>query len=401
MDIVFLLFAVLCFALAVNVIWPMYRHPRYSVFSFLFGWPVGELALHIIAVQVFLVFLVVVFGEVSGGLDALSLMLIAGGWVLLTYHYFSGFRAHARFSNLFGEDSNLSLNWRRLMRPFYHLKDHDLVVDKNIVYREVDGMRLKLDIRRKNDQLKDAPVLIQIHGGAWTKGYGSKNEQGLPLMQNLAQQGWVCVSVDYRLSPKATFPDHIIDCKHALAWVKDNIAEYGGDPNFIVLTGGSAGGHLSSLLALSVQEDAFHQNLAGRDFSVQGCVPFYGIYDLLDERRLQKSVGIEIVMRKSIIKETKTENPDLYRLMSPMTHISKEAPPFLIVHGDKDTLTSFDEARYFANTLRQHSRNTVSFAAIDGAQHAFEVFPSLRCDIVVAGVSAQVNAWHADYLRTG
>lgn len=399
MDIVFLLFAVLCFALALNVICPIYRHPKYAVFSFLFGWPAGELALHVVAVQAILVFLVVFLGEISGGMDALSLMLIATGWILLSYHYFSGFRAHARFSSLFGEDSNLSLNWQRLIRPFYHLKDHGLLVDKNIVYREVDGMRLKLDIRRKDKQLKDAPVLIQIHGGAWTKGYGSKNEQGLPLMQNLAQQGWVCVSVDYRLSPKATFPDHIIDCKHALAWVKDNIAEYGGDAGFIVLTGGSAGGHLSSLLALSAQEDAFHEALSGRDLSVQGCVPFYGIYDLLDEKGLQKSVGIEIVMRKSIIKETKTENPDLYRLMSPMTHISKEAPPFMVVHGDKDTLASIDEARYFANTLRQHSCNTVSFAAIDGAQHAFEMFPSLRCDIVVAGVSAQVNQWHADYLK--
>lgn len=399
MDIVFFLFAALCFVLAVNVVWPIYRHPKYAVFSFLFGWPVGELALHVIAVQAFLVFLVIVFGEITGGLDALSLLLIVSGWILLTYHYFSGFRAHARFSTLFGEDSVLSLNWRRLLRPFYHLKDHDLLVDKNIIYREVDGMRLKLDIRRKNNQLKNAPVLMQIHGGAWTKGYGSKNEQGLPLMQNLAQQGWVCVSVDYRLSPKATFPEHIIDCKHALIWVKEHIAEYGGDPNFIVVTGGSAGGHLSSLLALSIQEDTFHQDLAGRDFSVQGCVPFYGIYDLLDERGLQKSVGLEIVMRKTIIKETKAQNPDLYRLMSPMTHINKDAPPFLVVHGDKDTLTSFDEARYFANTLRQHSQNTVSFAAIDGAQHAFEIFPSLRCDIVVAGVSAQVNKWHEDYLK--
>lgn len=399
MDTLFFIFAVLCLALAINVIWPVYRHPKYAVYSFLFGWPIGELALHVIAVQALLVFLVIVFGEISGWLDALSLLLIVTSWVLLSYHYFSGFRAHSRFASLFGEDALLTLDWRRLLRPFYHLKDHGLLVDKNIVYREVDGLRLKLDIRRKDAQLKNAPVLIQIHGGAWTKGYGSKNEQGLPLMQNLAQQGWVCVSVDYRLSPMATFPEHIIDCKYALAWVKDHIRDYGGDPDFIVVTGGSAGGHLSSLLALSHQEGSFHEGLSEKDLSVQGCVPFYGIYDLLDERGLQKSVGLEIVMRKSIIKQTKVQNPELYRVMSPMTHINKDAPPFLIVHGDKDTLTSFDEARYFANKLRQTSTNVVSFAAIDGGQHAFEIFPSLRCDIVVAGVSAQLNAWHADYLK--
>ena len=74
---------------------------------------------------------------------------------------------------------------------------------------------------------------------------GSKNEQALPLMNHMALRGWICVSTDYRLSPTSTFPEAIIDCKEALAWIKENIAEYGGDPEFIVVTGGSAGGHLS------------------------------------------------------------------------------------------------------------------------------------------------------------
>ena len=92
-------------------------------------------------------------------------------------------------------------------------------------------------------------MLFQIHGGGWV--IGSKNEQALPLMYHLARAGWVCVSVDYRLSPQATFPDHLVDCKRALAWVREHVAEYGGDPDFVVVTGGSAGGHLAALVALT------------------------------------------------------------------------------------------------------------------------------------------------------
>ena len=121
--------------------------------------------------------------------------------------------------------------------------------------------------------------------------------------------------------------------------------EPGSNPDFIVVTGGSAGGHLSSLLALSSAAPEFVDaknsefDWSEQDLTVQGCVPFYGIYDLLDERKLQKSVGLDIIMRKSIIKETKIQNPDLYKLISPVSHIGEHAPPFLIVHGDKDSLT--------------------------------------------------------------
>ncbi len=65
------------------------------------------------------------------------------------------------------------------------------------------------------------------------------------MMHELALRGWVCVAINYRLSPRATWPDHVVDCKRALAWVREHIAEYGGDPAFIAVSGGSAGGHLA------------------------------------------------------------------------------------------------------------------------------------------------------------
>lgn len=399
MSIAFLIFAVLCLGLACNVIWPRYHHPKHMVYSFLLGWPVGELALHVIAVEVLLASAFIAMVGLHSFMGAVSLVLLGFSWVLLSYHYFSAFSVLMCFSNLEGEASKhqikSSLSLARLVRPIKALRDDDLVVDKNIVYREVDGFKLKLDIRRASRTLNKAPVLLQIHGGGWTYGYGSKNEQARPLMQSLAREGWVCVSIDYRLSPKATFPDHIIDCEHALAWVKSHIAEYGGNPDYIILTGGSAGGHLSSLLALSSGRERFDTDLEGVDLSVQGCVPFYGIYDLLDEQKLQKSVGLDIVMRKSIVKQTNAQNPELYKRMSPMSHITENAPPFMIVHGDKDSLTSFDEAMYFAQKLGETSRSPVNFFAIGGAQHAFDMFPSLRSELVLINLVGLLKAQHA------
>ena len=105
-------------------------------------------------------------------------------------------------------------------------------------------------------------MLVYIHGGAWV--IGDKREQGIPMMHELVQRGWVCVAINYRLSPRATWPDHIVDCKRAVAWVRGHIAEYGGDPGFIAVSGGSAGGHLSSLLALTPDEPEWQPGLRGR-----------------------------------------------------------------------------------------------------------------------------------------
>src|SRR4029079_7157142 len=121
---------------------------------------------------------------------------------------------------------------------------------RDIAYGEF-GARNQLDVWKRADLEAGAraPVLFQVHGGAWTM--GRKEGQAEPLMAHLAERGWVCVTANYRLSPSATWPDHIVDVKRALAWTKANIAGYGGDPGFIVITGGSAGGHLCALAALT------------------------------------------------------------------------------------------------------------------------------------------------------
>ncbi len=404
------IFALISVLLTYNVMRPLFHHPKWIVPSFLLGWLTGELALHVVAFQLIVVFLMAWGGLIDGFWGALSLMACAISWMVLAYHYFSGYKSKILMDTIlaphrttgavcvWGRHAELDTN--RLLFPFSDWREDRIELIKNIVYFEVDGIRLKLDIRRSKEWLTQgahkAPVLFQIHGGAWTFGYGSKNEQAIPLMTEMARRGWISVAIDYRLSPKATFPDHIVDCKRALAWVKQHITEYGGDPDFIVATGGSAGGHLSALLALTPNLAAFQPGFESVDTRVQGCVPYYGIYDLLNTQQLQNSPGIEIILRKTIIKQTKQQNPDLYRLMSPITHINATAPPFLIIHGDKDSLTSLAEAQYFASELDSLSRQTVDFAEVPGAQHAFDVFSSLRSDYVMLGVAERLAQWHRD-----
>lgn len=406
---VFFVFSLLCLAMAVNVLRPHYSHPKWIVLSFLLGWLTGELALHVIAFQLIVVFLFVVFGAVDSFIPAVSLVICVLSWLFLSYHYFSGYKAkglmdqivipHRRKEDNSSWSRHEELDTFRLLYPFYSWTDPGVQNIKDVVYHKVDGMNLKLDIRRARTTANFAPVLFQIHGGAWTHGYGSKKEQGIPLMVEMAKRGWICVAIDYRLSPMATMPEHIIDCKRALAWVKERIKEYGGNPDFIVTTGGSAGGHLCSLLSLSANDESLQPGFEDVDTSVQGCIPYYGIYDLMNEQNLQLTVGLDIIMRKNIIKQTKQENTEIYRHMSPINHINEAAPPFLIIHGDKDSLTSLGEAQYFASRLDEVSKQSVEFAEIAGAQHAFDVFSSLRSDYVLLGVAERLEQWHRDFLK--
>ena len=166
--------------------------------------------------------------------------------------------------------------------------------DTDISYGE-HGTRNHLDIWRRPDLDRGgkAPVLLQVPGGAWM--VGSKRQQAYPLMSHLAELGWVCVAINYRLSPRSTWPDQIVDVKRALAWTKEHIAEYGGDPDWVAITGGSAGGHLSSLAALTPNDPQFQPGFEDADTSVRAAVPFYGLYDFTTDERDPPADGADAV----------------------------------------------------------------------------------------------------------
>ena len=103
------------------------------------------------------------------------------------------------------------------------------------------------------------PTLIHLHGGAFVS--GRKNSEARPLIYRLASQGWLCISANYRLSPAATFPDHLIDVKKVIAWVREHGHEYGADPAVVFVAGSSAGAHLAALAALTPNDPAFQPGL--------------------------------------------------------------------------------------------------------------------------------------------
>lgn len=258
----------------------------------------------------------------------------------------------------------------RMMRVY-----RDYATDSDIPYGEYGG-RNTLDVWRHRDLPRDgrAPVLLQIPGGAWM--VGSKRGQAHPLMAHLVERGWVCVSINYRLSPRSTWPDHIVDVKRALAWTKAYIADYGGDPDWVAVTGGSAGGHLCALTALTANDPRFQPGFADADTSVRAAVPFYGIYDFTGETGLHPL--LTPALGAYVFKQSRRRFPDTYRDASPMTYLSAEAPPFFVLHGRNDSLVPVEQGRAFAARLREVSTNPVVYAELPLAQHAFDIFGSPR-----------------------
>ncbi|ATO66990.1 alpha/beta hydrolase [Mycobacterium avium subsp. hominissuis] len=260
------------------------------------------------------------------------------------------------------------LRMLRIYRDYAH--------DSNISYGEF-GSANHLDIWRRPDLdlTGSAPVLFQIPGGAWTT--GNKRGQAHPLMSHLAELGWICVAINYRHSPRNTWPDHIVDVKRALAWVKQHIAGYGGDPDFIAITGGSAGGHLSSLAALTPNDPRFQPGFEDADTRVQAAVPFYGIYDFtrFDDSLHPMMPGLLI---KSIIKQRPATHLETFAAASPITHVNPDAPPFFVLHGRNDSLAYVEQARAFVEQLRQVSTQPVAYAELPFTQHAFDIFGSVR-----------------------
>jgi acetyl esterase/lipase len=284
--------------------------------------------------------------------------------------------------------------WRRIVIPI-PMRHREVERVRNVVYARAGKKDLRLDVYRHRGRPVGCPVLLQVHGGAWI--IGNKNQQGLPLMLHLARQGWVCVSIDYRLSPRATFPDHLIDVKRALAWIRTEGARYGADPDFVVITGGSAGGHLAALAALTANDPEYQPGFEAIDTSVRGCVPFYGIYDFTDRFGLQRHGGLARLLERRVMKARLCDAREAYEKASPLSRVHPGAPPFLVIHGDRDTLAPVEEARRFVAALRAAGGPRVAYVEVGGAQHAFEIFPSLRCALVLQGVDRFLAVLHADY----
>ncbi len=290
---------------------------------------------------------------------------------------------------------NSPITRRQIVNPVPQLRRR-YATARDVSYGEM-GRRNQLDVWRRADLPLDgkAPVLVQVHGGAWMT--GNKEQQGAALMAHLAERGWVCVAVNYRLSPKATWPDHIVDVKRALAWVKEHIAEHGGDPDFVAITGGSAGGHLSSLAALTPNVAAFQPGFEDVDTTVQAAVPFYGVYDFTNRDGSGRG-DMEPMLARMVFKSKLADSREVWEQASSMSWVGPDAPPFFVIHGTNDSLAPVEQARSFSHLLREASNEPVVYAELPRAQHAFDIISSVRTRATVEAVDrflAFVRTEHA------
>jgi acetyl esterase/lipase len=221
-----------------------------------------------------------------------------------------------------------------------------------------------LDVYRHRSHPSGGPTLIHLHGGAFVG--GRKNSETRPLIYRLASQGWLCISANYRLSPAASFPDHLVDVKKVIAWVREHGHDFGADPAVVFVAGSSAGAHLAAMAALTPNDHGLQPGFEHVDTSVTAAVCLYGYYGPLD---------------------TKERPPS-----SPVAYVGPGAPPFFIAHGDQDTKVSVEDVRLFAERLRSTSSRPVVYAELPGAQHSFDLFHSLRFEAVVDAIEA-FAAW--------
>ena len=235
---------------------------------------------------------------------------------------------------------------------------------------------LALDIYRRTDHPADpAPTIVQIHGGGWRG--GNRRQQGRPLLHEMALRGW------------ATLPDQIIALKAALAWMRMEGRDHGIDPDRIFITGGSAGGHLAALTALTANRPEYQPGFARADTSVQGAVTFYGIYDFLNRNRTRDHWP---VIPLGVMKTLPHDDEARYREASPLDQVHRQAPPFFVIHGTHDSLVSAAESRQFVAALRTASEAPVVYAEIPGATHSFDIVPSLRTQLVVGQIARFLDA---------
>ncbi len=376
-------------ASTLNAYRPLARSGYPSLFSWVFGFVVTELPLQTLASQVGGLALtarrltrpVRTISWLVAGLSALGLLNFSRAGhqanVPLTTALDSGLGTDRRTDSAGlwrrpaggGTAKNPGpLRMLRIYRDYAH--------DGDISYGEYGGAN-HLDIWRRPDLdlSGKAPVLFQIPGGAWMT--GNKRGQAHPLMSHLAELGWICVAINYRHSPRNTWPDHIVDVKRALAWVKAHICEYGGDPDFIAITGGSAGGHLSSLAALTPNDPQFQPGFEDADTRVQAAVPFYGVYDFTRFEDAMHPMMLPLLERL-VVKQPHMTNLQSYVAASTVTYVSADAPPFFVLHGRNDSLVPVEQARGFVARLRQVSTQPVVYAELPLTQHAFDMLGSVR-----------------------
>jgi acetyl esterase/lipase len=235
-------------------------------------------------------------------------------------------------------------------------------VERDLVYATVDGVDLELDLFRP-ESAGPHPAIVFVHGGGWQAG---DKANWAEEAQDFAEKGYVAISVNYRLAPEHPFPAAVEDTKAAVRWLRAHATELDVDPSRIGAMGGSAGGHLVAMLGVTDGSEGLEGESGDLSLSsrVQAVVDYYGPTDLSQAASLRDPAIV------AFIGGTCAEKPNLCQQASPVTYVSPDDPPFLIIHGTRDPRVPFQQSVILRDALRDAGVE-VEFLALQGAGHGW------------------------------
>lgn len=243
-----------------------------------------------------------------------------------------------------------------------------VVVEKDVEYGKGGDVPLKLDIYRPEKAAeKPVPALIHIHGGGWR---GGDKKDGGPFLAWFVQKGYVVFNINYRLSGVAPFPAAVEDCKCAVRWVRANAAKYGVNPDKIGAFGSSAGGHLSLMVGLADEKAGLEGKGGNEGVSsrVQAVVDWFGPADLtVGDDKFENGRGGAVA--RFLGGEMKGRE-ELYKQASPVTHITGDDPPVLVIHGDRDAVVPYSQSEELFEKLGQGKVESL-LIHVENAGHGF------------------------------
>jgi acetyl esterase/lipase/lysophospholipase L1-like esterase len=245
-------------------------------------------------------------------------------------------------------------------------------IEKNVPYLP-EGRKETGDLYRPADDNVRHPAVVIIHGGGWTGGKKDAARE-INIGTTLAEQGYVCFSIDYLLADDSVdtpcWPQNLYDCKTAVRWLRANADRLSIDPWNIGAIGGSAGGHLTAMLAVTGPECGLDpKGPYGNQFCRIKCA--VDMYGPIDVTRWKDGVRIKA------LKKSPEEAPELYRQFTVTTQLDPRDPPFLILHGTADTTVAVEQSTLFADALKQHGIE-YEIDIIEGAPHTFHLQPKQK-----------------------
>lgn len=239
----------------------------------------------------------------------------------------------------------------------------------NLPYAGNSNPEQSLDLYLPVSSKRPAPLIVFIHGGGWAEG----DKQDVPS-RPLVACGYACASINYRLSKTAKFPAQIHDCKAAIRWLRAHAGQYNFDPDKIGVWGISSGGQLAALLGTSggVQELEGKEGVMNTSSRVQAVCDWSGPTDL--RKIVEQSAPMNMEVRGAdgfiarFLGGLPSQKPELARLADPGTFVTSDDPPFLIMHGDRDTLIPIEQSRELYKELQAASVPS-QLVVIPGAGH--------------------------------